>query len=45
MQGSLLGLVLLSELEKRMSNDTAKFSDDIKFFSSLSQVQQRPDRT
>lgn len=32
LQGSLLGLVLLNELEKGTSNDTAKFSDDIKFF-------------
>lgn len=31
-QGSLLGLVLLNELEKGVSNDTAKSSDGMKFF-------------
>lgn len=41
LRGSLLGLVLLNELEKKKkgtSDDTAKFSDDIKgvvFFSEV----------
>lgn len=34
LQASLPGLVLLNEVGKATSNDTAKFADDIKAFLS-----------